>query len=284
MEWPRKLKQEYGRDQIEMKIKKRIINKIGCFVAWWILHYYDDGLIVDRKAGARQIIKVFAEPAYRNVVRPAIHKTAGVISVGDIVTDDGYYGDTVVTYVGQDTFRGRCLADGRLMAGLMIKDFKKKSRVFCAPVIMVLSLVFRTTVRAAPVQVPEDVRQLSVELGEQYNICPELIQAVCFKESGFDPLAENGGCIGMMQVDAMWRRDRMERLGVTDLYDTRQNMMTGVDLLHELSEEHEDISVVLMTYNGDSRAKGVESGAEDISEYADSILTLSEELERENGK
>lgn len=148
----------------------------------------------------------------------------------------------------------------------------------------VILLIPGRTVQATPVQVPEDIRKLSVELGEQYSICPELIQAMCFKESGFDPRAENDGCIGIMQVNPLWHKDRMERLGVTDLYDTRQNMMTGVDYLHELSEEHEDISIVLMTYNGDSRVKSVENGTSDISDYADSILVISAELERENGK
>ncbi len=150
--------------------------------------------------------------------------------------------------------------------------------------ITVMLLIPSRAVQATPMQVPEDVKQLSVELGEQYNICPELIQAVCFKESSFDPRAENGGCIGIMQVNPAWHKDRMERLGVTDLYDVRQNMMTGVDYLHELSEEHEDISIALMRYNGDSSAEDVENGTGDVSEYADSILLLSEELERENGK
>lgn len=150
--------------------------------------------------------------------------------------------------------------------------------------ITVMLLIPSRVVQAAPAQVPEDVRQLSVELGEQYGICPELIQAMCFKESSFNPRAENDGCIGIMQVNPIWHKDRMERLGVTDLYDTRQNMMTGVDYLHELSEEHEDISIALMTYNGDSRVKSVENGTSDISDYVDSILTISAELERENGK
>lgn len=150
--------------------------------------------------------------------------------------------------------------------------------------ITVMLLIPSRAVQATPMQVPEDVKQLSVELGEQYNICPELIQAMCFKESSFNSRAENGGCIGIMQVNPIWHKDRMERLGVTDLYDVRQNMMTGVDYLHELSEEHEDISIALMTYNGDSRVKSVESGESAISDYADSILAISAELERENGK
>lgn len=153
-----------------------------------------------------------------------------------------------------------------------------------ALLLIVLITTKETTVWAAPVDVPGDVWQISIELGTQYNICPEVIQAVCFKESSFDPRAENGGCIGIMQVNPDWHRDRMDRLGVTDLYDTRSNMLVGVDYLHELIVQYEDIGVVLMKYNGDSRAEGLMNGSEDVSEYADEILRISAELERENGK
>lgn len=153
-----------------------------------------------------------------------------------------------------------------------------------ALLLIVLIATKETTVWAAPIDVPGDVWQISIELGTQYNICPEVIQAVCFKESSFDPRAENGGCIGIMQVNPDWHRDRMDRLGVTDLYDTRSNMLVGVDYLHELIVQYEDISVALMKYNGDSKAEGLMSGSEDVSEYADEILRISAELERENGK
>ena len=45
-----------------------------------------------------------------------------------------------------------------------------------------------------------------------------------------------------------------------------------------------DVSVALMKYNGDSRAEGLLDGSGDVSEYADEILRISAELERENGK
>ena len=157
---------------------------------------------------------------------------------------------------------------------------KRKSLLLPA----VMLLTFGMTARAAPVQVPEDVRQVSVELGERYGFCPELIQAVCFKESSFDPRAENGSHIGIMQVNPAWHADRMTRLGVTDLYDTRSCMLVGVDYLHELIQQYEDVSVALMKYNGDSRAEGLLDGSGDVSEYADEILRISAELERENGK
>lgn len=153
-----------------------------------------------------------------------------------------------------------------------------------ALLLIVLIATKETTVWAAPIDVPGDVWQISIELGTQYNICPEVIQAVCFKESSFDPRAENGGCIGIMQVNSSWHEDRMTRLGVTDLYDIRSNMMVGVDYLHELIVAYEDISVALMKYNGDSRAEGLMDGSGDVSEYADEILRISADLERENGK
>ena len=106
-------------------MKHEIANSAGCLVARWILHNCDDGLVISRKGGARQVIKVFSESAYRNVIRPAIHKATEVIKVGDVVTDNGYHGEVVVTCIDYDTFRGYYLADGVVVSGLDIKKFKK---------------------------------------------------------------------------------------------------------------------------------------------------------------
>lgn len=164
-----------------------------------------------------------------------------------------------------------------------MQSSKLKKR-FIAPLIATLVMITGMTAQAASIRVPEDVKQFSVELGGQYGMCPELIQTMCFKESSFNPCAENDGCIGIMQVNPDWHRDRMDRLGVTDLYDTRSNMLVGVDYLSELVQEYEDISIALMKYNGDSHADGAMNGFANISGYADEILRISAELERENGK
>ncbi len=153
-------------------------------------------------------------------------------------------------------------------------------------VLLIVTMITAKEMRAwaEPIDVPSDVRQISMELGTQYNMCPEVIQATCFKESSFDPRAKSGNHIGIMQVNPDWHRDRMDRLGVTDLYDIRSNMLVGVDYLHELIEQCEDISVALMKYNGDSRAEKLISGNGDVSEYAEELLAISAELERANGK
>lgn len=107
------------------KIKHKIINEAGCVIARWILHNCDDGLVIKRKARAEQIIKVFSAQAYRNIIKPAIHKSTEVIKVGDVVTDNGYHQKVVVTCIDYDTFRGYYLADGCVVSGLKLEDFKK---------------------------------------------------------------------------------------------------------------------------------------------------------------
>lgn len=55
-------------------MKNKIINAIGCLIAKWILHNCDDGLVIKRKGGADQVIKVFSLQAYKNVIKPVIHR------------------------------------------------------------------------------------------------------------------------------------------------------------------------------------------------------------------
>ena len=95
--------------------RDRLINSAGGLVARWVLHNCDDGLVIKRKGGAEQIIKIFSEPAYRNVIKPAIYKATEVIKVGDVV----------VTCINYDTFRGFYKADGVTVSGLRLEDFKK---------------------------------------------------------------------------------------------------------------------------------------------------------------
>lgn len=155
-------------------------------------------------------------------------------------------------------------------------------------VAIILTLIFSAfivaTVQAQEiVEVPEDVKEISEELGEKYNICPELIQAICWQESRFQADVESGGCVGIMQVAPKWHKERMQRLGVTDLTDVRQNMTVAVDYLSELLKDGEDIEEPLMRYHGESRIDEKLLAGE-MSVYAESILTLSAELEGRNGK
>lgn len=156
----------------------------------------------------------------------------------------------------------------------------KQTAILAALFVTILSTALSTTAQAKSVDVPQEVVEISEQLGGQYNICPELIQAICWRESLFTADAEGGGCIGIMQISPKWHKDRMKRLGVTDLYDVRQNMTVGVDYLSELSESGDDIAKVLMEYHGESDVEErLERG--EVSSYAAEILELSEKLEME---
>lgn len=134
------------------------------------------------------------------------------------------------------------------------------------------------------VEVPEHVIELSEQLGQEYGICPELLQAICWRESRFQAEARNGGCIGIMQVSKRWHVDRMDKLGVSNLTDPAQNMEVAADYLRELFQKYHDAGIVLMVYNGDSRVWKILEGQGEISGYAREILELSERLERQHGK
>ena len=121
-------------------------------------------------------------------------------------------------------------------------------------------------------------------IGEEYGVCPELLMAIVEKESSGKKFAQNGDCKGLMQISVKWHKERMERLGVTDIFDEYSNILVGTDYLMELADEYGDIGIVLMAYNGDKRVEKAMNGECDISHYAKWILERSEELERAHGK
>lgn len=117
-----------------------------------------------------------------------------------------------------------------------------------------------------------------VEYGEEYGICPELIMSVIESESWGVRYVENNGCVGLMQIHEKYHRDRMKRLGVTDLYNERQNILVGTDYLRELFEEYGETATVLMIYNGTTNAiTRAENGK--LTKYAVKILERSAQLE-----
>lgn len=107
-------------------MKKKVINIVGCVVAKWILTSTTEGLVVKRKGGAEQIIKVFSVQGYKNIVRPAIRRSIeGPFRVGDVVTDYGYYGEIVITRIDNGYIRGYGIKDGMVFSGLDSRKFKR---------------------------------------------------------------------------------------------------------------------------------------------------------------
>lgn len=139
----------------------------------------------------------------------------------------------------------------------------------------------RTVVVYIDKDIPEEVQIAAEKYGQQYNICPEFLEAIAYAESRYiaDVDSKDGKNKGLMQVAPRWHQDRMDRLGCTDLHDVDQNMHVAADYLSELFEQYEDVGVVLMAYNGDNSWKNG-----NLSSYAKKILKHSEELEEKHKK
>lgn len=112
-----------------------------------------------------------------------------------------------------------------------------------------------------------------IEQAEAHGIDPAIIFAMCYRESSYDPsdIGDGGNSLGIMQVQPRYHRERMERLGCTDLLDPFQCVTVGVDYLAEQLERYGDIEKALTAYNA-GHYKGT------VTQYARNVLATAEEL------
>lgn len=131
-------------------------------------------------------------------------------------------------------------------------------------------------------EVPECIRNFCEYAGEEYNICPELLEAIAYYESRFTPTAKNGDHYGMMQVNVEIHKERLEQHCWTkeDMYKPYRNLVIAAEYLSELYEEYEDNAIVLAMYSGNTKA--VKSGK--LCRYAKKVLKKSYEYETLHGK
>ena len=143
----------------------------------------------------------------------------------------------------------------------------------------IMSQEFEKEVLIENTYLSESTIDYCYQYGDEYDFRPELLIAIIEAESSGNPNAKNGNCLGIMQVSEKWHTDRMEKLGVSDLYDESGNILVATDYLYELFMKYGDVGMMLMRYNGDSSAKDYWNGNGELSEYAKKIINRTEELE-----
>jgi hypothetical protein len=67
-----------------------------------------------------------------------------------------------------------------------------------------------------------------------------------------------------MQIQERWHKERLTRLGITNLYDPEQNVTVGCDILSELLNKYGNYEDALSVYNS--------GNTEDGKAYAERIL------------
>jgi len=128
-----------------------------------------------------------------------------------------------------------------------------------------------------------DLQDLLHNAAEESGIPYELALAVVERETDFRNIIGDDGCsIGYMQIQVRWHRDRMDRLGVSDLSDPYGNFRVGCDYLAELLSRFGDDTKngthkALMAYNmGPSGASQFWARGVYESEYSRAVLAAAE--------
>ena len=135
--------------------------------------------------------------------------------------------------------------------------------------------------------IPENIRQYCELVGSEYDICPELLEAMAYNESRFEPDVVNGNHYGLLQINVKTHKARIEKYGWTaeDMFDPYKNLMVAGDFLHELYELYGDENpIVLAYYSGNSSAIKRYLKTGEMCSYAKEILEHSAEYERLHGK
>lgn len=133
-----------------------------------------------------------------------------------------------------------------------------------------------------PLRPEEAYDDLIKEAALTYHLDPNLIRAVMRAESAFNPLVVSPvGAQGLMQLMPAVA----EELGVTDVFDPRQNVMAGARYLRILLDRHKgNIRLALASYNAGpgnvDRYKGVppfEETRNYVKKITDYLADASEE-------
>ena len=132
------------------------------------------------------------------------------------------------------------------------------------------------------VPLSKGLQDIIIDTAGGRGVDPALVLAIIEKESGYNPDAsgDNGRSQGLMQIWRTFHEKRMEKLGAVNLYDPKDNVLVGIDILAEKLDKYEDLEKALIAYNaGDAGAKkhyfskGVYSNG-----YSRAVLKIAEEI------
>lgn len=135
--------------------------------------------------------------------------------------------------------------------------------------------------------IPDEIREYCEIIGAEFDICPELLEAMAYNESRFIPTVKNKNCHGLMQINVKIHADRIEKYGwaADDMMDPYKNITVAADILAELYETYgDDNPIVLSIYSGNWKAVSKYKEYGFLTPYVNEVLTRSAQYERLHGK
>lgn len=129
----------------------------------------------------------------------------------------------------------------------------------------------------------EPVHELVQEIAGRQGVDPLLVHAVIHTESAYNRLAVSPkGAEGLMQLIPETAR----RMGVSNSFNSRQNIEGGVRYLRELQDRYEDLRLVLAAYNAGEGAVDRYRGIPPYAETQDYVYRVGKrygDLRRRSG-
>lgn len=129
-----------------------------------------------------------------------------------------------------------------------------------------------------------DLQLVARDAAKTFNVPYKLLLAVMFRESSYNPKAENGICFGLMQIHKMnfeWLEGELKGYGVTDIKNNPEdNIKAGAYLLGGFIEKYGDYHKALMCYNcGEGRAKELWREGYTTTRYTRNVHETMDELD-----
>lgn len=132
------------------------------------------------------------------------------------------------------------------------------------------------------VPMSKDLQIFTQEICADYKVDFKLVLAIIAVESGFRSTAynEKTDCCGLMQVNAVNLPVLREKLGVTDLFDSYENIRSGIYILRYALNYGGDTVHALMIYNnGLAGAKKLVQKGIHSTEYSRKVLEARDSLQ-----
>lgn len=153
------------------------------------------------------------------------------------------------------------------------------------PVPVVTEMTYEVEDDFIPLDVPmdEELQEFVYYSCKVNNLDFPFVMALIATESNFDTDVISGtNDFGLMQINKINHEWLKETLGVTDILDPHQNIMSGIYILSNLNKKYDDPSKVLMAYNmGEGGASRLWNQGIFESQYSIKIKNKSAEYEQQ---
>ena len=152
----------------------------------------------------------------------------------------------------------------------------------------VLNVLDSHRMRVTP-KVRREIAGTILKAADRYDLVPELILAVMFTESSFNPYAESAmGAVGLMQLmpataTQLAEELKMEWRGRQLLTDPESNILRGSFYLRKMLHRFDDLNVALAAYNvGPNRLRTIMTEEDRVPRiYANKVQALTAALRDE---